>query len=143
MATGYKCPAAYASGETSELNLSSEEMPGIPSRINEALLAAIEKMKTKGMKSGDIVDKLIVSYCSRLDQDPKLSANDKAERVRRFASTLASVIYRDTANKEDDILVDVPVPVSLYGQLQRAAESANLNQDAWINQAIKEHLANP
>jgi hypothetical protein len=141
-ATEFKCPAADASKGNNQLNLSAEEMPGIQPNISKPLLGAIGKMKIEGMKSGDIVDKLVISYCARLDQESKLSSNDKAERVRRFASHLAGVVYRDSSNDEEDVLVDVPVPTSLYGQLQQAAKTANVSQDIWIDQAIKKNLAN-
>lgn len=142
-AASYKCPASDASKDSSKLNLSPAEIPGLEPKINQPLRSAIERMKTEGMKSGDIVDKLIVSYCGRLDQDSKLSGNEKAEQVRRFASNLAGVVYSGTASNEEDVLVDVPVPASLFGKLQRAAETANVSQDAWIDQAIQRRLANP
>jgi hypothetical protein len=83
-----------------------------------------------------------VAYCSRLDNEPKLSGNDKSERVRRFASRLAGVVYRSLADDEEDVLVDVPIPTSLYGQIQQAAKTANVSQDIWIDQAIKKSLSN-
>jgi len=142
-ATGFTCPASDASAERRKLDLGAADIAGTQPRISKSLRTTIEKMKTEGVKSGDIVDKLVVSYCARLDREPRLSSNDKADRVRRFASNLASVVYRGQTNDQEDIFIDVPVPASLYGQLQQAAETANVSQDTWIDQAIKKNLANP
>jgi hypothetical protein len=141
-AAGFRCPAADASDGNGKLNLSTEEIPRSQPGISEPTRAAIEKMKTEGIKSGDIIDKLVVSYCGRLDAESKLSDTDKSELVRRFASNVSGVVYRGSANNEEDVLVDVPVPTYLYGQLQQAAKTANVSQDIWIDQAIKKNLSN-
>lgn len=142
-AVGFKCPVAGAPKGSSKLNLSSAEMPGLQPRISEPLRTAIEEMKMEGTKSGEIVDKLVVAYCSRIEPETSLSDKGKAELVRRFASNLASVVYRGQASDQEDILVNVPVPSSLYGQLQKAAQNANVSQDMWIGEAIKQQLAKP
>ncbi len=139
----FKCPAAEAAKGSSEPSLSSDELPGSEPTISTPLKSAIDRMKAKGIKNGDILDHLVMAYCARIDANPTFSDDNKAERVRHFASNLADFIYRGPNNIEEDILVDVPLPPPLYDRLRHAAEKANISDKAWIDQAIRSQLAKP
>lgn len=100
-------------------------------------------MRSEGIKSGEIVDKLVVAYCSRIDSEKNLSEERKAEQVRRFASMLAQSIYTPPEKGKVNILLDVPVPTSLYGHLRQAADKAGVSLDAWVTGAIVDKLSKP
>ncbi len=136
----FRCPAANPTVAGDKPTLSSDDMAGHDGTVSATLKSAIHRMQAEGMKSGEIVDRLVVTDCSHVESEPNVSDGDKAKQVRRFASKLANFIYTAPGHNEEDIVVDVPVPTSVYEQLKQAAKKASMREDAWVNQAIKERL---
>ena len=85
----------------------------------------------------------MTAYCSRIDTQTRLSDEDKAEKVRQFASNLASFVYRSPKTSPEDVLITVPVPTRLYDQLRQAAKTAKVSENAWTIGAIRDRLAAP
>ena len=141
-AAAFQCPAADSKVDDRSA-LTADDVAEDTGPLSEKLKAAVHSMRVDGVKSGDIVDRLVVADCKRVDAASDLSDNAKAARVRRFASKVANYIYFRTTSDEEDIMVDVPVPASLYGQMDQAAKKAKLSEDAWVNQAIQAHLSTP
>jgi len=137
----FRCPAADTSAAADKPTLSSDDMAEHDGTVSATLKSAIHRMQAEGMKSGEIVDRLVVTDCSHVESEPNVSDGDKAKQVRRFASRLANFIYTAPGHNEEDIVVDVPVPTSVYEQLKQAAKKASMSEDAWVNQAIKDRLA--
>ena len=128
----FRCPAADPTATGDKPTLSAGDMAG--AGVSDALKANIHRMLADGVKSGDIVDKLVVADCRRIDAEPNLSDDGKAGQVRRFASRIASFVYTTPGNNEDDIVLDVPVPTSRYEQLRQAADKAGVSEDVWVNE---------
>ncbi len=137
----FRCPAANPTVAGDKPTLSSDDMAEHDGTVSATLKSTIHRMQAGGMKSGEIVDRLVVTDCSHVESEPNVSDDDKAKQVRRFASKLANFIYTAPGQNEEDIVVDVPVPTSVYEQLKQAAKKASMSEDAWVNQAIKERLA--
>ena len=74
------------------------------------------------MKSGEIVDRLVVADCSRTDAEPNLSDAGKAGQVRQFASKIAQYVYATPGQSEEDVVLAVQVPAPLYEHLRGAAD---------------------
>ena len=137
----FRCPAAdTTTGD--KPTLSAADVGGGNGTVSDTLKSVIHRMLAEGMKSGDVVDKLVMADCSRIDE-PNVSDNGKAEQVRRFASKIANFVYTTPGKSEEDIVLDVPVPTPLYGQLRHAADKAGLSEDAWVNEAIAAKLGSP
>ena len=134
----FKCPAADATATIDKPTLSAGDMAG--SGVSDPLKASIQHMLAAGAKSGDIVDKLVVADCSRIDAEPNVSDDGKAEQVRRFASKIATFVYTTPGKSEEDIVLDVPVPTQRFEQLRQAADKAGVSEDVWVNEAIMAKL---
>ncbi len=137
----FQCPAADPTAVGDKPTLSSDDMAGHDGTVSATLKSTIHRMQAEGMKSGEIVDRLVVTDCSHVEFEPNVSDDVKAKQVRRFASKLANFVYTAPGQKEEDIVVDVPVPTSVYEQLKQAAIKASMSEDAWVNQAIEKRLA--
>jgi len=143
-AASFECPAKDVPQASGQPDLSPDEMPGLQPKITQRVKTAILKLRKEGIKSGDIIDKLVVAYCSRLEPETSLSNEQKAKQVRSFASQLTRVIYKGaTTPDEEDILINLAVPPPLYAKIQRAAEMAHVSQEAWISQALKQQTNKP
>ena len=139
----FRCPAADPTAAGDKPTLSSDDMAGTDGTVSATLRSAIRRMQAEGVKSGEIVDRLVVTDCSHVDAQPNVSDDDKAKQVRRFASKLDNFIYTAPGRNEEDIVVDVPVPTTVYVQLKQAAKKASMSEDAWVNQAISAKLGTP
>ena len=104
-------------------------------------MTAIDRLRRQGLKSGEIVDRLVGAYCSRLGSQAGLSDRNKAEQVRQFASNLASFVYRPRDKGREDIVITVPVPTRVYDQLRQAAKTAKVSESVWAIGAIENRLS--
>jgi hypothetical protein len=100
-------------------------------RLSE-LMADLRK---DGMKPALIVDHLVSAYCPLVANDSSLSDKQKADRMRRFARQVTGLAYGPSGQEELDVLVEVPLVLTLLGQLDQAAGRAGLSRDAWIERA--------
>ena len=139
----FRCPAADASAPGDKPTLADDDMAGSNGVVSDKMKAIVHRMLSDGVKSGAVVDRLVVADCRRIDAKPNVSDDDKAEQVRRFASRMARFVYTSPGKSEEDIMLDVPVPTPLYEQLHQAAEKAGVSEDAWVNQAIAAKLGKP
>lgn len=137
----YRCPAADPTATGDNPTLSADDLAG--SDVSDALKTVIHRMLVDGMKSGDIVDRLVAADCRRIDAEPNVSDDGKADQVRRFASKIANLVYSTPGKSEEDIVVKVPVPTSVFEHLRQAADKAGVSQDAWVNAAIDDKLGKP
>lgn len=137
----FQCPAADpgGAGNAPALDVGDLDGPG----VSAGLQAAIRHMLAQGMKSGEIVDRLVVADCRRVDAQAKLSDDGKAEQVRRFAATIANFVYTAPGPNQEDIVLDVSVPTARYEQLHQAATKAGVSEGAWVNEAIAAKLGKP
>ena len=88
--------------------------------------------------NGEIVDHVVASYCPTLDHIPDLSDHDKDMLVTRFASHLAQAVYAPAHAAIDAIILDVPVPPSLFSKLKEAADQHHESQDAFVLGALRQ-----
>ncbi|MCW6511772.1 hypothetical protein [Lichenifustis flavocetrariae] len=138
----FQCPATNPSSESGSSVAADAVLQNDPS-VSSSVMTAIDRLRAKGLKSGEIVDQLVTSYCSRIGSEAGLSDESKAEQVRQFASSLASVVFRSPGSSPEDTLINVPVPTKLYDQLRQAAKTAKVSESAWMLGAIRNRLAAP
>jgi hypothetical protein len=103
----------------------------------------VTDLRKSGMKPALIVDHLIGAYCPLVAADDTLSDKQKADRVRQFARQVTGLAYVPPDPEEVDVLVSVPLPPTLLGQVDQAAGRAGISRDAWIERAIKQQLTVP
>jgi predicted HicB family RNase H-like nuclease len=139
----FRCPAADTHLMGEKPTISDDEFAESNGDVSDKLAATIHRMRSEGVKSGEIVDKLVVAYCSHIDGEKSLSEDRKAEQVRRFASMLAQSVYTAPEESKVNILLDVPVPTSIYAHLRQAASKAGVSLDAWVTGAIVDKLGKP
>ena len=92
---------------------------------------------------GEIVDHVVARYCPTVDQIPHLSDQDKDTLVTRFASHLAEAVYAPGHAEIDAIILDVPVPPSLYSKVKEAADQHHESQDAFVLRALRQATGTP
>lgn len=90
-----------------------------------------------------IVDHLVWSYCPLVANDAKLNDVQKTERLRRFASQVAALVYTPPDARELAILVDLPLAPSVLSQVDQAASTAGISRDEWMRRAIAAALGTP
>ena len=137
----FQCPAADPAnaGETPVLS-PSDVADGY---VSDALKSTIHRMLATGVKSGKVIDTLVIADCARIDAEPNFSDDRKAEQVRKFATKVANFIYDAPAKSADDIVLDVPIPAALYERLRQAAQKAGMSENVWLHNAITRKLAAP
>lgn len=134
----FRCPAADATATGDKPTLSADDMAGTD--VSDALKTTIHRMLVGGVKSGEIVDRLVAADCRRIDAEPNVSDDGKSDQVRRFASQIANFVYSTPGRSEEDIVLNVPVPTPRYEHLRQAADKAGVSEDAWVNAAIDDEL---
>ena len=136
----FRCPAAGATARGDTPRLNADDMAGAVGTVSSTLESTIRRMQADGVKSGEIVDRLVMADCSLIDAEPNVSDTGKAGQVRHFASKIADFIYTASGQTEEDTVLDVPVPNPLYTRIQHAAKAAGLSEDAWVKKAISRQL---
>ncbi len=145
-------PAAYAAFECPvKAPPTTKAMPDLGTiikpyddpRDDPSLTSAITMLKHEGVMNGEIVDHVVASYCPAVDRIPKLSDHDKDMLVTRFASHLAEVVYAPAHAEIEAIILDVPVPPSLYSKVKEAADQHHENQDAFVLRALRQATGTP
>ena len=145
-------PAAYAAFECPvKTPPTTKPMPDLAAlikpyddpRADPSLTSAITRLKREGMMNGEIVDHVVASYCPTVDQIPNLSDHEKDRLVTRFASHLAEAVYAPAHAEVDAIILDVPVPPSLYSKIKEAADQHHESQDAFVLSALRQAAGTP
>lgn len=139
----FQCPAADTSAASGRPMLSDADVRESTAIVPEHVKVVARQMLAAGTRSGDVVDKLVVADCRRVETEASLSDEAKADRVRHFAARLAHFVYSTGTTNEEDVVLDIPVPTSLYEQLHRSALKLGVSEDVWIIQAIGEKLGKP
>ncbi|MBB5765068.1 hypothetical protein ABEV34_14955 [Methylorubrum rhodesianum] len=85
----------------------------------------------------------MAAYCPLVARDGSLTLDRQREAVRRFASTLTSLVYDppDPTQGETAFILSLPVKPALSLQIDAAAAKAGKTRDAWILEAIQARLA--
>ena len=145
-------PAAYAAFECPvKAPPTTKPMPDLATiikpfddpRDDPSLTSAITMLRREGMMNGEIVDHVIAGYCPTVDRIPNLSDHDKDTLVTRFASHLAETVYAPAHADIDAIILDVPVPPSLYSKVKEAADQHHESQDAFVLKALRQATGTP
>ena len=145
-------PAAYAAFECPvQAPPTIKAMPDLATiikpyddpRADPWLASAITTLRHEGMMNGEIVDHVVASYCPTVDRIPTLSDHDKDLLVTRFASHLAEAVYAPAHAGIDAIILDVPVPPSLYSKVEEAADQHHESHDAFVLRVLRQATGTP
>ena len=103
---------------------------------------AVSDLRSRGLTSGTIVDRLVGSYCPAIAKQSGLTDTQKTNLVRSFANQVISYVYSDTPTGETAIIVDFTLSPDLLDRVNDAAKANNMSRDAWLTTAIVKALPN-
>lgn len=117
--------------------------PQLDGTAGTALASAIRRLASEGVPRAIIVDRAVAAYCPLVAPDGSLTLDRQREAVRRFASTLTSLVYdpAEPGQGETAFILSLPVEPALSLQIDAAAAKAGKTRDAWILDAIQARLA--
>ncbi|MBB2962505.1 hypothetical protein [Methylobacterium sp. R2-1] len=117
--------------------------PQLETNAATALASAVRRLRNQGVPRAVIVDRAVATYCPMVARDESLTLDRQREAVRRFASTLTSLVYDplDPTQSETAFILSLPVKPELSLQIDAAAAKAGTTRDAWILEAIQARLA--
>jgi hypothetical protein len=117
--------------------------PQLDTNAGTALASAVRRLRSEGVPRAVIVDHAVAAYCPLVARDGSLTLDRQREAVRRFASTLTSLVYDppDPTQGETAFILSLPVKPALSLQIDAAAAKAGKTRDAWILEAIQARLA--
>lgn len=100
----------------------------------DALLAAVDSLKTKGIGSAFIIDGVISAYCPAVAAQSGLTDAQKTEKLAAFASRATRVVY--SLETADAVILDVPFPPAVLSAIQAKASAAKVTPEAWVRSAV-------
>ncbi|WP_244540291.1 hypothetical protein [Kaistia soli] len=100
------------------------------SRLN----AAVDDLKTEGVLSAILIDKLISAFCGEVATESCLSDAAKITAVMRFAGRVARTVY--ALQDADEIILDVAFPPSVVDALSERSKASGVSPDSWIRTAV-------
>lgn len=117
--------------------------PQLDTNAGTALASAVRRLRSEGVPRATIVDRAVAAYCPLVARDGSLTLDRQREAVRRFASTLTSLVYDppEPGQGETAFILSLPVKPALSLQIEAAAAKAGKTRDAWILEAIQARLA--
>ncbi|AWI90149.1 hypothetical protein C0214_18930 [Methylobacterium sp. DM1] len=117
--------------------------PRLDEKASTALASAVRRLTSAGVPRAVIVDRAVAAYCPLVARDGSLTLDRQREAVRRFASTLTSLVYDppEPNQGETAFILSLPVRPALSLQIDAAAAKAGKTRDAWILEAIQARLA--
>ena len=140
---GFVCPYQKPGGAPkSAPTLTAEYFSGATDvTADKRLPILIYDMRQSGMSPSEMVDHLVGGYCPLVAAASGLTDQQKTQMVRRFARQVAGLAYVPSQQDETAILVDVPLPPTLFDEISQSASKAGISRDAWIENAVKRALA--
>lgn len=143
-AAGFTC--AYKEAPNAPKNMApvtglTEDMTQVAAR--KRLAELVGDLAIAKMQPALIVDHLVWAYCPLVANDKTLTDAEKTARMRRFAATVAAMVYAPASEAELDILVDLPIAPAVLGQVDNAAKANGLSRDEWLRLAIEKALGAP
>ncbi len=138
-AAGLACPGGGKAPPDGPLFAVMSE-PGQAAGSNQALRAAVQRLRGEGLSSGAIIDHAVASYCPVLARDDSLSLPQKRSVLRSFAAQVTTLVY-DPAQDETQILLTVPIPTALSDQIDAAAAKAREDRGTWVLRTLEAGVA--
>lgn len=143
-AAALTCPDTPSANMPRSATLLSELYSGATdSTAVNRLGELVADLRKSGMKPALIVDHLVSGYCPLVVADGSLSDKQKTDRIRRFAQLVTGLVYAPPEPGEEDILVQAALAPDLLSQIDQVARQSGMSRDEWIEQAIKQKLAQP
>lgn len=158
LAAGIAAPLAVDGAQAAGFTCAYKEAPDAPKNLPpvkglEEDMTQVEARNHLAELVGDlalakippalIVDHLVWAYCPLVANDTSLSDAQKTDRLRRFAGQVAALVYTPPDAGELDVLVDLPLPPAVLGEVDKAAKTGGVSRDAWMKQAIEKALGAP
>jgi hypothetical protein len=82
------------------------------------------QLKEPAVSNADLTNGLIAAYCPLVAQAPGLTAAQRWSQMHRFVQVLQQQIAANDLPPGSMIIVDVPVPPTVYRQLRSRADAA-------------------
>jgi hypothetical protein len=82
------------------------------------------QLKEPGVSNPDLTNGLIAAYCPLVAQAPGLTSAQRWSQMHRFVQVLQQQIAANDLPPGSMIIVDVPVPPTVYRQLRSQAAAA-------------------
>lgn len=135
-------PAAAAAFECPKTSLEAAQAATIKAALPtgdglddaDALDAAVDSLRAKGIGSGLIIDGAIAAYCPTVAAQTGLSDAQKREDVAGFASRLTRVVY--SLESADAVILDVAFPPQVLNAITAKAEAAKVTPQAWVRGTV-------
>ena len=134
------CPTAPNDGTATD-NFPGLFDPASGAPVSSRMAQVVSDLKSRGLSSGTIVDRLVGAYCPAIAAQSDLSDDQKTNLVRRFARQAISYVYSGTPSGETSVIIDVTLSPDLLDQVEDAAKAGKMNRDAWITAAIVKALS--
>ena len=133
------CPTAPNAGT------SRDDFPGLfdpttGAPVNSRMAQVVGDLRSRGLSSGTIVDRLVGAYCPTIASQSALTDSQKTDLVRRFAHQAITYVYADTPSGETSVIIDVTLSPDLLDRVNDAAAADKTSRDAWITAAIAKAL---
>ncbi len=96
--------------------------PDLANEIGELINQV--QLKEPAISNADLTNGLIAAYCPLVAQAPGLTSAQRWSQMHRFVQVLQQKSPRTTLPPGSMIIVDVPVPPTVYRQLRSQAAAA-------------------
>ncbi|GLK71606.1 hypothetical protein KHC23_12515 [Ancylobacter dichloromethanicus] len=100
----------------------------------DALDAAVDSLRGKGLGSGLIIDGVITAYCPGVAAQAGLSDAQKTEKLAGFASRVTRTVY--SLDSADAVILDVAFPPQILNDINAKAAAAKVAPEAFVRQAV-------
>jgi hypothetical protein len=100
----------------------------------DALDAAVDSLRAKGIGSGLIIDGVITAYCPSVAAQGGLSDAAKTEKLATFASRVTRTVY--ALDSADAVILDVAFPPAILNDINAKAAAAKVSPEAWVRGAV-------
>lgn len=100
----------------------------------DALDAAVDSLRAKGIGSGLIIDGVIAAYCPSVAAQAGLSDSAKTAKLASFASRVTRTVY--SLDSADAVILDVAFPPALLNDINAKAAAAKVTPEAWVRGAV-------
>ncbi|WP_428030111.1 hypothetical protein [Ancylobacter sp.] len=132
-AGGFECPKSTL--EASQAATIRAALPtGDGLDAPDALDAAVDSLRAKGIGSGLIIDGVITAYCPSVAAQAGLTDAQKTEQLAGFASRVTRTVY--SLDSEDAVILDVAFPPAILNVINDRADAAKVTPEAWVRGAV-------
>jgi len=138
-AAALECPVQPIAAGTAQARDISAVIPAGDALDDVAKLnTAVTALRQQGVSQAVIIDNLIAAYCPTVARNASLNEQQKAAKVRRFASQMVRTVYG--LGSAEQVILDVPFSPGVADAINSKARSEGIAPETWVANAIDAYL---